>query len=86
MVKDEVPTIHNYMVTLRKDLLEQGVVEDGGASYVFMQDQVFGSPSTASGIILGRTDNGRVTWKTKDGTSLKELQASASESSGSEDV
>lgn len=74
MVKEEAPTIHNYMVVSRKDLLEQGVVEDGGASYVFTQDHVFGSPSTASGIILGRTDNGRTTWKTKDGKTLKEIQ------------
>jgi len=85
MVKEEAPTIHNYMIVSRKDLLEQGVVEDGGASYVFTQDRVFGSPSTASGIILGRTDNGRTTWKTKDGTTLKALQT-ASTSNGSEDV
>lgn len=82
MVKKELPTIHNYMVVSRKDLLEQGVVEDGGASYVFTQDRVFGSPSTASGIILGRTDNGRTTWKTKEGTTLKALQTASAKSGG----
>tara|TARA_R110002111_G_scaffold100976_6_gene156474 strand:- start:32890 stop:33768 length:879 start_codon:yes stop_codon:yes gene_type:complete len=85
MVKKELPTIHNYMIVSRKDLLEQGVVEDSGASYVFTQDRVFGSPSTASGVLLGRADNGRTTWKTKDGTTLKALQT-ASAKSGGEDV
>lgn len=77
LVKSEVPTIHQYMSTLRKDLLEQGVIEDRGGCYAFTQDQVFGSPSTAAGVILGRTANGRVEWKTKDGTTLKELQSAA---------
>ena len=85
MVKEELPTIHNYMATLRKDLLEQGTVEDDGQSFVFTQDRVFGSPSTASGVLLGRTDNGRVTWKTKDGTTLKSLQIASAKSVGKEE-
>ena len=71
LVKEEVPTIHQYMSTRRKDLLEQGVIAESGQQYVFTQDQVFGSPSTAAGVILGRTANGRIEWKTKDGTTLE---------------
>ena len=79
LVKDEAAPIHNYMSTLRKDLVSQGVVVLQGPHYVFIQDQVFGSPSTAAGVILGRTANGRVEWKTKNGTTLKELQEAAAE-------
>jgi hypothetical protein len=73
----EVPSIHQYMSTLRKDLLEQGVITGDDRNYVFTQDQVFQSPSTAAGVVLGRTANGRVEWKTKDGITLKKLQMDA---------
>lgn len=82
LVKNEVPTIHQYMSTLRKDLLEQGVVIDGGHHYRFLQDHVFGSPSTAAGVILGRTANGRIEWKTSDGRTLKEVQTQATSENG----
>ena len=77
LVKDEVPSIHRYMSTLRKDLRAQGVIGDNGSHYVFTQDQVFNSPSTAAGVILGRTANGRIEWKYKDGKTLKQRQESA---------
>jgi hypothetical protein len=79
LVKDEVPSIHQYMSTLRKDLLAQGVIIENGQHYAFTQDQVFNSPSTAAGVVLGRTANGRIEWKAKDGKTLKELQAQAAE-------
>jgi hypothetical protein len=78
LVKVETNTIHQYMSTLRKDLLIQGVIVDGGQSYAFAQDQVFGSPSTAAGVILGRTANGRIEWKNAQGKTLKQQQASVS--------
>ena len=47
--KAEVSSIQSFMSTLRKDLLAQGVIVDDGQHYVFTQDHVFGSPSTAAG-------------------------------------
>lgn len=79
LVKTETNTIHQYMSTLRKDLLVQGVVADEGNQFAFMQDQVFTSPSTAAGVILGRTANGRIEWKNRDGKNLKQLQAEAAD-------
>lgn len=79
VVKDEVPSIHQYMSTLRKDFLAQGVIVDNGQQYVFTQDQVFNSPSTAAGVILGRTANGRIEWKNGAGKTLKQLQAAAAD-------
>lgn len=77
LVKEQVPSIHQYMSTLRKDLLAHGVIADNGQYYVFTQDQVFGSPSTAAGVILGRTANGRIEWRTSARKTLKELQEAA---------
>ena len=57
---------------LRKDLLGQGIIVEDGSAYVFTQDQVFNSPSTAAGVVLGRTANGRIEWKDGDGRTLKE--------------
>lgn len=79
LVKAEVPSIHEYMSTLRNDLVVKGVVVENGEHYVFTQDQVFFSPSTAAGVILGRTANGRIEWKSKHGKTLKELQTAAAE-------
>jgi hypothetical protein len=41
---------------------------------VFAQDYVFASPSTAAGVVQGRSANGRVDWKTKDGRTLRDIQ------------
>lgn len=40
---------------------------------VFAQDYEFSSPSAASTVVLGRSSNGNVDWKTKDGQRLKEI-------------
>ena len=77
VVKDEVPSIHEYLSTLRKDLLAQGVIGGNGTQYGFTQDQVFQSPSTAAGVLLGRSANGRLEWKNSESKTLKELQEAA---------
>ncbi|MEO8034829.1 MAG: DUF4357 domain-containing protein [Acidobacteriota bacterium] len=74
MVKAEVPSCHEYLKELRSALIANGVLKIAGDGYVFTQDYVFTSPSTAAGVILGRSSNGRVEWKTKEGKTLKELQ------------
>lgn len=79
LVKKEVPSIHAYMTTLRNDLLEQGVISANGGAYVFNQDYVFNSSSTAAGVIQGRTANGRKDWKNKEGKTLREIQEAAAE-------
>ncbi len=78
-MKAETSGIHQYLSTLRKDLLAQGVIVDSGQNYTFAQDQVFSSPSTAAGVILGRTANGRKDWRNSEGKTLKELQEAAAE-------
>lgn len=63
-----------YVKDLRDELIRQGVLTSDGNVYVFAQDYVFGSPSTAASVVMGRNANGRVEWKTAEGKSLKELQ------------
>lgn len=65
------------MKNKRLELLNNGVLVEKDGLYIFTQDYTFGSPSTASGVILGRADNGRTSWRTEDGVTLKEIQESA---------
>lgn len=77
-----VPSIHPYMETLRKDLLRQGVFAADGERYVLTQDYAFSSPSTAAGVLLGRTANGRIEWKDASGKTLKDIQTSKTSQEG----
>lgn len=54
---------------LRNNLIEDQIIVDG----VFVKDYEFNAPSAASAVILGRTSNGNVDWKSKDGKMLKEI-------------
>ena len=52
---------------LHAKLIESGKLVQGGNSHLkFSEDIVFRSPSAASSVVLGRTDNGRASWKTSD--------------------
>ncbi|MBY0412187.1 MAG: GIY-YIG nuclease family protein [Burkholderiaceae bacterium] len=62
------------MFDLRQELISNGVLALQGGLYQFTQDYSFSSPSTAAAVVLGRSANGRVEWKTVDGRTLKELQ------------
>ena len=75
-VTTESAVIHQYMKNKRLELLNNGVLVEKDGLYIFTQDYTFGSPSTASGVILGRADNGRTSWRTEDGVTLKEIQES----------
>jgi len=64
----------------RAELLKNGVLVPNGERLHFTQDFTFTSPSLAAAVVLGRTANGRIEWKSADGKTLKQLQeAQASE-------
>lgn len=69
-----VPSIHAYGAQLRAALAESGLFVDQGEQMRLVEDYVFASPSTAAMVMLGRTSNGRLEWKTAEGLTLKELQ------------
>lgn len=75
--KDHLPSLTKhfpYVTRLRDELLANGVLVVDGTMLRLTQDYTFSSPSMASSIVLGRTSNGRIEWKTTGGETLKELQ------------
>ena len=72
-----MPSVHAYLAAARRSLVENGVLRLDGQHYVFTQDYVFGSPSTAAGVVLGRSANGRTEWQTAQLKTLKALQEEA---------
>lgn len=73
-VQTTVPSCHAYLVELRESLIEQGVLIPDQDGYKLAQDYTFNSPSTAAGVLLGRSANGRVEWKDAKGRTLKGIQ------------
>lgn len=76
--KEHLPSIPDYLKDLRSALLAQGVFVDKGTHYELTQDYTFNSPSTAAGVLLGRSANGRTEWKDAHGRTLKEIQEAES--------
>ena len=54
---------------LRQKLESDGTIVDR----VFTKDYEFNAPSAGSAVVLGRTSNGNIDWKTQTGVSLKEM-------------
>ncbi len=73
-VEQEVPSAQRFLTALRKSLLGNQTVGLEGGKLVFTQDYEFDSPSSAAGVVLGRSSNGRVEWKNASGKPLKDLQ------------
>ncbi|RXZ42207.1 GIY-YIG nuclease family protein [Crenobacter cavernae] len=58
---------HAYRA-LRQQLLDAGtLVAHDDERLEFSEDQAFSSPSAASAVVLGRADNGRLSWKAAGG-------------------
>lgn len=70
-----VPSMTQNFLTLRQNLINQGLLIDKGEFLEFQDDYIFSSPSTASSIVLGRNSNGLTEWKLKDGKTLKDFEA-----------
>ena len=79
---EHVESTHDYVVALRKHLIEQGLLVDAGDRLRLIQDYTFSSPSTAAAVMLARTANGRIEWKDEQGRPLKELQSAAATATG----
>jgi hypothetical protein len=59
---------------LRQRLLDAQVMVPDGDRVIFKKDHLFRSPSMAALALLGRSCNGWVDWKTKDGRTLDEVK------------
>lgn len=71
---EETVSIHDYMREQRQLLQERGVLSPLGGKLVFTQDFRFSSPSTAAGVLVGGSANGRLAWKDASGQTLKAIQ------------
>lgn len=69
-----VPSCAKITLSMRKDLVENGILKPVGNHCEFTEDYDFNSPSLAASVVLGRSANGRVEWKTEEGKTLKALQ------------
>ena len=74
---DEVPSIHAWGTRMRKTLIESGVLIPADGGFQLVKDYVFDSPSQAAMVLLGRSANGRIEWKTAEGLTLKEIQTAS---------
>ena len=68
------PSCHDYLVTLREKLLKDAILQQKDDKLIFSEDYIFNSPSTAGGVVLGRSTNGWREWKNRDGKALDELK------------
>jgi predicted GIY-YIG superfamily endonuclease len=76
--KENVPSIVGTATErFRAKLLESGVLVAKGATVVLAKDHLFRSPSMAAIALMGRTANGWVEWKDKDGKTLDALKRQA---------
>jgi len=73
--KQNVPSIVGTAgENLRNRLLQSGVMRVEGDTVVFEKDHLFRSPSMAALSLMGRTANGWLEWKTKDGRTLDSVE------------
>lgn len=68
----ETDTFPGSYLTIRKKLIESGTLKDAGDKrfYVFTKNVLFKSPSSAAGVVTGRSINGWTAWKDEKGNSL----------------
>lgn len=76
-VLKERASAHQYPYTLasRNRLIEDGTLIKDGEHFVFSRDAEFSSPSAAATVVHGGSANGLLAWKTRNGKTLKELEA-----------
>lgn len=73
-----VPSCHDYLINLRNELIQSGILVQDGETYRFTEDYIFSSPSTAGGVILGRSTNGWTKWRNVNGKTLDEMKRQVS--------
>lgn len=73
--KENVPSIRGKAnERFRNKLLDGKVMREEGDTVVFEKDHLFNSPSMAAIALTGRSANGWLEWRSKDGATLDELK------------
>lgn len=63
------------LISLRKSLIDDGIVTSIDSKLIFKEDYLFSSPSAAAAVVMGRSANGLREWKLKDGRILKAVES-----------
>lgn len=61
-------------LSLRNQLIEQGVLKQTGNKFIFNEDTIFKSTSAAGAVIVGHNISGPKNWIYSDGRSISELE------------
>ena len=69
----ETKTAGDWVLGLRNKLKENGILILENNIYIFTEDYLFGSPSSAAASVLGRRANGWTEWKNKDKKTIDEI-------------
>ncbi len=72
-----VPSAQDAVPSMRKKLIESGVLIEESGRLRFTQDYLFNTPSGAAAVVLGRTSNGWMDWKDESGRTLNDARRSA---------
>lgn len=71
--KGETKAADPWVLNLRKKLVDDKIMILQNGGYIFKEDYLFASPSAAAAAILGRSSNGWMEWRTKDGTPINDI-------------
>ena len=76
-VLNERPSSQKYpwALNMRQKLKDDGILAAKTDHLLFTQNAEFSSPSAAAAVIHGGHANGLISWKNKDGKTLKELES-----------
>ena len=73
--RESMPSLHGTVYEhVRERLIESGVLRVEGDRIVLTRDYVFGSPSRAAMLLLGRSANGWKEWKNTAGQTLNKVK------------
>ena len=70
----ESKTAGSWIIGMRNDLKESGVLIEKDGVLVFTKNHIFSSPSASAAVVLARRANGWIEWKFKDGKTLDEIK------------
>ncbi len=76
MATSTVPSFPRGFDALREELLSGDVITEEQGKCILTEDILFSSPSSAAAVIMGRSANGLLEWKSKSGKTLKQIEAS----------
>ncbi len=76
-LKGAVDAMTRGWVAIKGELVASGKLADKGALLEFTEDVLFSSSSAAAAVVYGNSTNGRLSWKTDDGRTLKDVEESA---------